>query len=268
MKKYLFLLLAATAFVACGEDEATREPSPVTPENCQDVYFSDANDISLTVSPSETEISLTVVRAVATEAAEVPVKISALHPECFVFPKAISFAAGETEAEYVIGMTEEMEPFEEYALTFEIAPEYADYYTKKEDGSARWNLSVMKSDFQPYAKCIFACAIWKNPWYQEMAYSAILDQYRLTDVWDDGLHFDFTWDGGDTFHPVGPVRSDGTIQVYIGPYDEESDMYVFCPANCPYDAEEQIFTVNPDWYVTGYGNQGMRQTLFQIVEKY
>ena len=267
MKKYLFLLLAAVACAAC-EDDPTREPSPVTPENCQDVYFPIENINSATVSPTDTEISLTVVRSLSADAAEVPVRITALHPECFVFPETISFAAGETEAEYVIGMTESMEPFEEYALTLEIAPEYADYYTQKEDGSARWNLSVMKSDFQPYAECTFTCALFRNPWKQEMAYSKILDQYRLTDVWDDGLHLDFTWDGGDTFHPVGTVRSDGSIQIYIGPYDPTHDMYLFCPADCSYDAANKRFVMYPDWYVTGYGNQGTKLTYFTIDELY
>lgn len=267
MKKYLFLLLAAAACAAC-DDDVTREPSPVTPENCQNVYFSVDNFTSATVSHAETEFTLTVARAVSAEAAEVPVKISTIAPECFVFPESISFAAGETEAECVIGMTEKMELFEKYTLTLEIAPEYADYYTPNNDGSARWNISVMKTDFEPYAKCMFTCALFKNPLEQEMAYSKILDQYRLTNVWGDGLHFDFAWDGGDTFHPIGTVRQDGSIQVYIGPYKEESDMYFFCPANCSYDAETQIFEMNPDLYITGHGNKGPRKTLFKIMEVY
>lgn len=268
MKKYLFLLLAAAAFAAC-DDDVTREPSPATIDDCQDVYFAAQNLRSTTVSPADTEISLVVKRSrdFADEAAEVPVRISIIDPDAFVLPEAVSFAAGETEAAYVIGMTERMEPFKEYALTLEIAPEYADYYTVKEDGSARWNISVTKSDFRPYGKCVFVCALFSNPFYQEIEYSAILDQYRLPDIWDDGLHFDFKWDGGDTFHPVGTV-SGNVVQVYIGPYDAQSDMYFFCAPDCPYDAEDEIFILNPDWYVTGYGNQGVRQTYFYIVEKY
>lgn len=266
MKKYLFLLLAAAAFAAC-DDDVTREASPATSDDCQDVYFSVENDVKATVKPSDTELMLLVKRSIADEAAEVPVRVSTIAPDCFILPETVSFAAGEKEAEYVIGMTEAMEPFNEYAITFEIAPEYADYYTEKADGSARWNLSVMKSDFQPYAKCVFVSALFSKPFYQQMDYSAILDQYRLPDLFDDGLHLYFKWDGGDTFHPVGTV-SDGVVQVFIGPYDATHDMYFYCAPDCKYDAAEQNFILNPDWYVTGYGNLGMCQTYFYMVEKY
>lgn len=268
MKKYLFLLLAAATFAAC-DDDTTREPSPVTPADCQDVYFPASNFAQATVSPTDKEISLTVKRSddFKETAVEVPVKVSTIAPECFLLPETISFAAGETETEYVIGLTDEMEPFKEYSFTLEIAPEYADYYTEKTDGSARWNASITKSDFQPYAKCVFASALFRNPFYQQIDYSALLDQYRLPDIWDDGLHFDFKWDGGDTFHPIG-TDNNGIVQVYIGPYDEESDMYLLCAPDCPYDAENEMFILNPEWYVTHYGNQGVRQTYFYIVEKY
>lgn len=121
----------------------------------------------------------------------------------------------------------------------------------------------------PAGKCIFACPLVKNPWYQEIQYSEAKNQYRLPDCWfGEDLHFFFEWDGGATFKPVGTKNSDGLIQVYIGDYDEGIPMYYLCKPTCPYDAEQQIFTINANWYVSGYGNQGLRPTLFQIVEWY
>ena len=249
------MLLAAAAFAACSDDDITRDPSPETAADCQDVYFTIDNEASATVAPTATEYIIWVERTVTDQAAEVPVKAMTSTPECFSIPATVSFAAGQSSAELAIGLLDAMEYFQTYNLTLEIDPAYADYYTEKTEGSARWNLQLMKSDYRLYAQCAMTAAMYGQWWRQDMEYSELLDRYRLVDAWDEGLHFEFTWDGGSTFKPVGTENGE-FIQIYIGPYDATHEMYILCAPEGSYDADEELFYLDGHWYVTGYGDQG------------
>ncbi len=104
MKKYLFLFLAATAFAACSEDEATREPSPAELENCYNVYFpSQENAADLTLDPKNdpTTLEFTAMRNNDKDAITVPVEIVASEEGIFTVSK-IEFAEGQTETTFTV----------------------------------------------------------------------------------------------------------------------------------------------------------------------
>lgn len=265
MKKYLFLLLAVAVCAAC-DDDVTRDPSPVTPENCQDVYFPADNPASATLSPEDTEFTVTVTRTLFTDEAIVPIHVSTTAPECFSIPETIHFVAGQESLELSIGVTDKMEAFVEYPISIIVNEAYADYYTERPYGSARYDIRLMLSDWTAVAKGILSCPIYKNPWYQMMEYSAIKDQYRLPEAWGED-DFTFKWDGGATFNPVGTANGN-YIQFYIGDYAPGSPMYFLCAKECPYDASTATFTILADWYVVGFGNQGARNSTFEIIETY
>lgn len=266
MKKYLFILAATALFAAC-DDDVTRDPSPVTPENCQDVYFTADNPVSITMSPEDTEVTVSVSRSVFTEEAYVPVHVSTIAPECFSIPEAIHFAAGEEEAELVIGITNQIKAFVNYSLRITIDEAYADYYTERPYGSAVYEVKLMQSDWAVVGKGILTCELFKQPWYQMMEYSAIKDQYRFPEAWGED-DFTFTWDGGAEFHPVGVANGD-QIQFYIGDYEPGAPMYFLCNKTCPYDKKTKTFTIEADWYVGGgYGNQGPLNSTVEMIEFY
>ncbi|WP_418983962.1 hypothetical protein [Alistipes sp.] len=253
MKKYLFIFLATALFASC-DDDVTRDPSPVTPEDCQDVYFPADNPASAELAPDDNQFTLSVTRTEFTQEANVPIHVSTTAPEAFTIPETVHFAAGQEEAELVIG-TEQMKPFVTYQLTITVDEAFADYYTERPYGTAVYTLKLMKSDWAVVDEGVMTCPLFKNPWRQSLEYSAILDQYRFPEAWGED-DFTFTWDKGAEFHPVG-IENGNQIQFYIGDYEPGAPMYFLCAKTCPYDAATKTFTIVADWYVGGgYGNQG------------
>lgn len=268
MKKILFPILFAAAALAACDDDVTRDPSPVTPEDCQNVYFPAANEGSAVVSPTATEYPLTIRRDVSAEEADVPIHVSTVFPQCFDIPATVHFAAGAKEAELKIGLTDKMEFFVDYALSLQVDKAYADYYTQTNKGSAVFNLTLAKSDWKLAAEGVYTSNLFNQPWRQTMEHSEILGQYRLPDCYAPGYPLIFTWDGGNAFKPVGPTNS-GFIQVAAGFYDEEGTqpMYLMAPPSCPYNAASKTFGISGGlWYIPGVGQMGAVETF--VVSKF
>lgn len=259
MKKILFSFLLASAVLAACDDDVTRDPSPVTPSDCQNVYFPKENDNEALLAPDATEYIVSIARENAIDAADVPVHASTAHPECFDVPATVHFDAGATEAELKVGVTDKLEFFTSYMLSIQIDKAYADYYTESEDGSAVISLNIQKSDWTEVATGVYTSNLFTQPWPQTMEYSAILGQYRLPDCYDIGLPLTFTWDGGNTFKPIGPTNS-GYIQIDAGYYDSTHPMYLMAPPSCPYIAASKTFGIAGLWYIPGVGQMNAVET--------
>ena len=270
MKKILFMLFAAAAFVAC-DDDVTREPSPVTVEDCQNVYFPNSNEASAIYAPTDTEFSVTVTREVTDEAAEVPVKVECVAAECFVFPETVVFEAGAATAEYVIGLTDKMEYFKEYSFQLTIGEEYADYYTVNDNGSAVMVMTVAKSDWTVVGTGAMNCSLFGPSWYpQTIEYSELLGQYRFPGLYASGYDINFTWDGGATANLLGSqtyAYSGMDLWVYYcGDYAEGVAMFMMTVPTAKYDAANSVFSLTSVWYVNGYGPQSVFTTYVQITD--
>ena len=211
MKKILFMLFAAAAFVAC-DDDVTREPSPVTSPDCQQVYFSSQNEESVVLTPDQLAAGYVVNIAVArnqTElAASVPVKVLSTNEEIFTIPETIEFAAGDAVATLEVAVSTETP---DGAYSFEISIDGEDYYDPytKFDGAVtykfglsieQWEnlgMATIRDDFLtslynvPFPE--WQCECWtrstkpgyiclKNAWTSEYPYNEPGD-YEEGDVW-------------------------------------------------------------------------------------
>ncbi|WP_430815689.1 hypothetical protein [Carboxylicivirga sp. RSCT41] len=103
-KLYIVLLFAMTAlFVGCSDFEDTVEPSPLTPEGCQGVYFPTSNKALFELEPADArELTLTIARKMESGTAEVPLKVEINTDDIFDVPATVSFADGETEVEFKV----------------------------------------------------------------------------------------------------------------------------------------------------------------------
>lgn len=262
MKKILFMLFAAAAFVACNDDEITPDKCPICGENdathfCQNVYFPNGNAISEVFVPTDTEFSVVVARETTDEAVEVPVKVECAMADCFVFPATVSFEAGEAMAEYVIGLTDKMEFFKEYNIQLTIGEGYADYYSKNENGAAIYAVSVQKSDWKVVGTG-YMCSDWFGPdWYaQTLEKSEILGQYRLPNYYAAGHNVNFTWDGGSAIQMISEssVTYNGQTlpAYYAGPMSGTSIYMCAAPKGLYQDNTFMFATLG---YAVGYGMQ-------------
>lgn len=250
------MLFAAAAFVAC-DDDVTREPSPVTADDCQNVYFPSSNASAYTFEPTDTEFAVTVTRDVTDEAAEVPVKVECANPECFVFPATVSFEAGAATAEYVIGLTDKMDYFTKYLCQLTIGEEYADYYTENANGAAVYAVTVQKSDWKVVGIGQMQSDWFGPTWYdQTLEKSEILGEYRLPNYFESGYHVNFTWDGGDaiTMKSTSSVTYNGVTlpAYYAGPMSGTS-VYMCASPNGMH--QNNIFVFATLGYAVGYGMQ-------------
>ena len=104
MKQYILALsLILFGFAACTEDIPEREASPFTLGNCQGVFFPTTNEAVIEMEPTEpTEMTITIARADATNAIEVPISIERNDDNVFVVPQKVNFAAGAKEVTFVV----------------------------------------------------------------------------------------------------------------------------------------------------------------------
>lgn len=138
------MLLAAAAFAACSDDDITRDPSPVVPDNCQNVYFSSENPTELTVSPSDladASFDIVVSREVTANAASVPVKVIET-TEAFLFANTIEFAAGASEAVLHVELNPDAASGQHRLIISADGDEYANPYKEFDGGYVLFDLTL------------------------------------------------------------------------------------------------------------------------------
>lgn len=102
--KFLFVLAGIMfIFAACEEPIADREPSPLTPETNQGVYFPSSNKAVYEMEPTApTQFDVVVARTDSTNALDLPIVVDLNDEDVFVVPETVSFAAGEKEATFTV----------------------------------------------------------------------------------------------------------------------------------------------------------------------
>lgn len=240
---YLVTLAAIVSFAAC-EKEGTYVPGKPTGDN-DNVYFSPMNESSVVLAADAEALTVLVSREDSTDALSVPVNSWASTPEAFIFPETVEFGAGQGTAEYVVKTSAEMQMFENYSIRLDISDDYTHAYDTL-DVYPRYAASVVKEDFVPYAKGIYASGFFSYAaglpeWEQIMEYSAILGSYRFADLWKAGYGMVFKWDGGSEFafessYPTGWSAGYGIIHAI--------------PAGATYDEASKTMTINVEMYDT------------------
>ncbi len=189
--------LALSAFVALSFTACTEEVdyTPATPSNVNDqVYFLASNSAAPVMQKADTQFTVLVGRDNSSAAQSVPLKVTNPNADIFTVPETIEFAAGEAEKELVITTSEKMEYCKSYYLKLEIPSEFVNPYNTQ-DNHPVVIMNVMKEDFELYATGTYTSNFFGGSWAQDMEYSPATDTYRFPNLYADGYHYAFTWDG-------------------------------------------------------------------------
>lgn len=239
MKKNIILMAAAlVAFAAC-EKPVPYEPGAQMDVNGPNVYFSNYyNTTSVVLSADATEFEVAVLRSDKSGALSVPLKASCGYDGMFEFPATVEFADGVDSVGVVVKITENFEMFKSYDVLLSIPEEFTHAYAPQ-SAVPLLNMSVLQEDYVPYAKGTYYDLFFTGSgWPLNIEYSAILKNYRLSDVWaplGTGSTTDliFEWDGsekvvmsadsyptGVSYGSYGPVTVVTTENIFYGDLSE------------------------------------------------
>ncbi len=196
--KYIFILTALFAFASCQEESAPYEPgNPINKEG-NNVYFSEENPSSYTLTLADNQFTVVIERENDDKAISVPLTYFSETSGIFDGPKTVDFGAGETSKEISV-LFQNADPFEKYNIQISIPEEFTNQY-KDQPAYPIFKASVIQEDYAPFKTGYYFDYFWyEDGWDQVLEYSAMLDKYRLRDVWEVGADFTFSWDGDQTF---------------------------------------------------------------------
>lgn len=185
-----FVASLSLGFTSCSDDDDySAGPEVGTTE----VTFD--NESNIVLGLDDTDFTVTVTRADGTNALTVPIEVVSAPPTVTV-PETVTFAAGETTKDITISAGDGVEPFVKYFLVLAIPTEYAaNTYKADPDTYPRFNVTVLREDYKPWATCVFAPKNFYNPYKTLIEYSEMLDLYRMPDLFSDGYPWFFKWDG-------------------------------------------------------------------------
>lgn len=264
----LFSVACVLALAACSDNyeysapEATHEGS--------NAVFDEGDFKSISVSlDSVSEFEVTVTRDNAEAAEEIPLTSEAVHPECFVVPTSVSFAAGETSKTIKVGVTEKMEQFTKYELVLKLM---SNVYSEQSAGILK--CSVTKEDYVPYANGYFTDGmLYDASWEQVLEYSATKDQYRFPNLYAEDYHIYFKWDGPEkntTFYFCNAQGEELTSKTALGfTYGDYGMVYATVLSSYPmgYDAEGYYFKF--PWQISvSAGSFGATYFYYEITQLY
>ena len=172
---YIALAVLALGFSSCTE-ECDYTPAKPSAVETNDYYFDAAQPASEVIGLADTAYVVTVERVNAAEEETIAINAVA-DKDIFTVPATVTFAAGETKAEVVIGLSEKMEPFKNYKFEISLPEEIVNPY--KEDNNSVCIVNLMKEDYKPYAKSIYTWNFFGIQYYQEIEYSELLGKYRM-----------------------------------------------------------------------------------------
>ncbi|TCO07509.1 hypothetical protein [Natronoflexus pectinivorans] len=249
MKRHNIILSFLTGILvlfasACSDDIPDREPSFVPNPNAAKVYFANDEPAKYEVLPVDNSVNVTISRVETAGALTVNFEVLDLSG-VFTIPSSVTFAAGESEVTFEVGF-DNLEVFVEYRAEIRIDEVHTNPYIEM-DGTPNFMLTVLQSDWSPYANGVYFSDFFDAEWEQVLQYSEILEMYRLPSLYADGFHYMFAWDGGEEILPGGTRNASGfyTQQSgYVHPthgmvstntdpdvdytyYDAESNMFVF-----------------------------------------
>ncbi len=209
--KFALCAVVALGFTACTEEV---DYTPATPSNVNDqVYFLASNSATPVMDKADTQFTVLVGRDNGSSAQSVPLKITNPTPDIFTVPETIEFAAGETEKELVILTSEKIEYCKPYYLKLEIPEEFTNPYNVQ-DNHPSVIMNVVKEDYEPYATGTYTSNFFGGSWAQDMEYSPATDMYRFPNLYADGYHYVFSWDGSKIKAAKSKVESGYVHKTY------------------------------------------------------
>lgn len=181
------------AVVACSDDDYSA--GAPAPESGEKVYFAASNDNKYVLALDESEITLTLTREDATEEATIPVKLSTGAQGIFSAPSSVTFKAGETEAKYLVTISDKMEAFKTYTFQVRVPEAYTNAY-KDQAQVPMFDVTVIKEDYKVIATGVYTDLFWyEDAWEQDLEYSPMKNIYRWPDLFANGTPIYFLFDG-------------------------------------------------------------------------
>ncbi len=215
-------LYTAVSFVVmamlfgCSEYEDTVTPSPEVSSSNPEVRFDPENATSYELDPSvSTEFTLTVLRSDASSAIEAPIEVITNDDDSFVFPDAVSFAAGDLTSTITVQMADGAEAGTElsFAITFDedyINPYLADAYP-----SFYGTASIIKWNSLGTVQFYDSFTFYKVAEVTLEQRDDVPSMYRISYPYSEGILLDAEWDGwlgGTTQNKITfTVAEDGSV---------------------------------------------------------
>jgi len=189
-KLFLMAGLAVMSLMAtsCSSDDDNYTPGKEAGAN--DVTFADGSNITLEFTATSFDIVLK--RSNTTSALEVPLKV-VKKPDFVTVPATASFAAGSETAVVTCTVGSEMEAFVDYEVAIDIDEEYTNPY-KVSTTVPRYQINLVKEDYKLFASGTFnETVLFGSSKPVEIEYSAMLDMFRMKDVFAAGTNWYFLW---------------------------------------------------------------------------
>ena len=198
MNKIKFALVSLAlvlGFTACNKNDYDYEPGKEAATDNLALYFADEENLTLALTDNEVDITLNRVDTVSgLPELTVPLIVNSA-PDFVTVPDRVTFAAGEDKTTVKLTIGEGMEPFVKYLVKISIPEEYTQPYDAS-TGSPVYNFTILKEDWDIIADGVFTSTVAiKGSWEQALEYSEYMNIYRFPDMWAEGTHVYFHYDG-------------------------------------------------------------------------
>lgn len=254
----LMAVLVAATIWSC-DDDVEYTPAEQAPVAETQVYFIQNETSEFILSKEATSFTVVVGRANNSSAQSVPLKVT--NPNNTIFtsiPETVEFAAGESEKEITIQVSNEMPFFKSYPLQLEIPAEYVNPYIEQTNHPVL-ALNVSKEDYSPYAVGTYYSWWYEETWEQVLEYSEYLGTYRFADLWVEGVDVEFSWDGSAKVTFPSSTLVTGIVHPSYGAVSAK------VLAQTQYVAAQNTFYLAFQWTVSA-GSFGSAYDTFTITE--
>lgn len=246
--KYM-LPLALMAFVSCTKEDALAPDR----DDCYDVYFEGGQsgdyEVDMDADPSITfKVSRNNIRGAIT----VPLKIEADESGIFAMT-SLRFADGERTTSFSV-LFDRAVVQRTYSARISITdPQYARTYGLNDTSL---EFTVVREDYETFANGIYYSPLLASSpmWMQTLEYSRTLDTYRFADLFTDGHHLRFKWDGG-----LNVTVMDDPFDTGMGYQDADGNPLGNITGNVAgtsFDPSSNMFVFTFDYVIEGYGGFG------------
>ncbi len=187
----VFTLILGLAFACDDEYEDTVEPSPVVGSDVPELSFSNENNTSFEMDPSESPmVSLTVVRNNDNGSLDAPVTVVENSENSFEVPASVSFADGGKMATLVIPVKPDAPTATPLTLELKFDDAYVNPYTAS---YPQYIGEVILVKWVKYAEGVFTSVFSKlaGSWDQELYREEGANNYRFKDLYAEGVNYEF-----------------------------------------------------------------------------
>lgn len=273
-KIFLMFGMAAVGILSSCSDDNSYTPGAETGK--YNIAFTSASQNNKTLNITDSVFTIEVQRNASDAGDALTVPLINHSSSELIVPGSVTFDAGATTAEIKIRIAEAAKAFIYYNVLISLPEKYTNQYAKVDDATVypRVQFTVHKEDWKPYAEGTYKSFLEDNPWERTMEYSEYLGIYRLPDLYKEGYHFYFKWDGTtDKDSEVvvtdnsGEKNEAATVTGYVEPdFGMISSTYTASEGFTGYKVSDGMFHFNLKFTVSA-GSFGVMDETYKITKK-